>query len=396
MAHIVGFSIDGLCGRKDPFAIKLNRDLNVFHGVNGSGKTSLLKILNSAMDNDASTLQNVPFSSAEVTIYSISEKKEFVYSFDKPRQSIHSSYYVPTLVGEEKATLAASEAAWLGQSALFTLAGSQWKIKPKPQNRLAWSHVYLPTSRIFQDEAIMTSSRGSEQSKVARDEVEWDRIFTRKIELLWTRCYNNVLTRVQEIQAKGIAAIMENILVRAEKVEEPPSVDRDAALKRVAAFLGRQGVGKQLSSPDLLLRRYESDAQARNVVYSIDRVERDIENAQSSIRRLEELVKSMFHGNKQVNFTPGKIGVTTSSGEEISLASLSSGEKQALLMFIEAVYAEENTILIDEPEISLHIDWQKNLIPALAQLNSATQLILATHSPEIISGIDDSKIFGIG
>ena len=65
MSHIVEFSISGLAGRKDVYSQVLDRHLNVFFGLNGSGKTSLLKILHSAMSGESRILRNVPFSSAE-------------------------------------------------------------------------------------------------------------------------------------------------------------------------------------------------------------------------------------------------------------------------------------------------------------------------------------------
>ncbi|WP_368853758.1 AAA family ATPase [Vibrio parahaemolyticus] len=44
---------------------------------------------------------------------------------------------------------------------------------------------------------------------------------------------------------------------------------------------------------------------------------------------------------------------------------------------------------MDEPEISLHIKWQDMFISALREINSDIQLILATHSPDIIGEYDD-------
>ncbi len=40
--------------------------------------------------------------------------------------------------------------------------------------------------------------------------------------------------------------------------------------------------------------------------------------------------------------------------------------------------------IIDEPELSLHVEWQNKFIPNLLEVAGGTQLILATHSPEII------------
>lgn len=101
----------------------------------------------------------------------------------------------------------------------------------------------------------------------------------------------------------------------------------------------------------------------------------------------------MFSGNKEVRFKDRSIDVEAQDNTTIGLSSLSSGEKQVLRIFIETLLASSSSILIDEPEISMHIDWQRQLIPALQQLNPQAQLILATHSPEVMADIDDDKIF---
>ncbi|HDN9022050.1 TPA: AAA family ATPase [Aeromonas salmonicida] len=70
----------------------------------------------------------------------------------------------------------------------------------------------------------------------------------------------------------------------------------------------------------------------------------------------------------------------------INLTSLSSGEKQLLLILIKVVNcADKDTIFIlDEPEISLHLKWQEMLISEIKKLNDRCQLIIATHSPAVV------------
>lgn len=73
-------------------------------------------------------------------------------------------------------------------------------------------------------------------------------------------------------------------------------------------------------------------------------------------------------------------------GEEvIQLEDLSAGEKQFLLIIFKVFLMEEEpaVLLMDEPEISLHVDWQHELINVIRELNPNCQLILATHSPSI-------------
>ena len=67
---------------------------------------------------------------------------------------------------------------------------------------------------------------------------------------------------------------------------------------------------------------------------------------------------------------------------------LSSGEKQILIILTSVLIQNRRPyiMLLDEPEISLHFDWQRRLIEDIMALNPALQLILATHSPAVIMG----------
>jgi predicted ATP-dependent endonuclease of OLD family len=69
----------------------------------------------------------------------------------------------------------------------------------------------------------------------------------------------------------------------------------------------------------------------------------------------------------------------------ITLEQLSSGEKQLLLILFKVFLMDNKpyVLLMDEPEISLHISWQQDLIKTLRELNPNCQLIIATHSPSI-------------
>ena len=73
-------------------------------------------------------------------------------------------------------------------------------------------------------------------------------------------------------------------------------------------------------------------------------------------------------------------------GETIPPYLLSSGEKQMLVILLTALVQENRpgVILMDEPEISLHIEWQQRLITLIRTLNPNAQIILCTHSPAII------------
>ena len=78
--------------------------------------------------------------------------------------------------------------------------------------------------------------------------------------------------------------------------------------------------------------------------------------------------------------------------ESISSDSLSAGEKQMLSFLCYNAFHSDSVIFIDEPELSLHIDWQRQLFPTLFSQKKSNQFIIATHSRFIYSRYPDKEI----
>lgn len=79
-------------------------------------------------------------------------------------------------------------------------------------------------------------------------------------------------------------------------------------------------------------------------------------------------------------------GATETNVEELSPYKLSSGEKQMLVILLTVLVEDQQpcVLFMDEPEISLHIDWQQKLIGLIRELNPNAQIVLTTHSPAVI------------
>ena len=100
-----------------------------------------------------------------------------------------------------------------------------------------------------------------------------------------------------------------------------------------------------------------------------------------------ELMNEMFQSTRKTIFESGNgIEFKLEDGTLIPARDLSSGEKQLLILMIGTLIEKEEEFITfwDEPEISLHIDWQRMLIRVIRTLNSHSQLIISTHSPSII------------
>lgn len=88
--------------------------------------------------------------------------------------------------------------------------------------------------------------------------------------------------------------------------------------------------------------------------------------------------------------------VTKYSTKQISIQYLSSGEKQLITFFTHLIFNVKDNLagifVVDEPELSLHLSWQKIFVEKVLEINENIQLIFATHSPEII-GKNRSKMY---
>jgi energy-coupling factor transporter ATP-binding protein EcfA2 len=121
-----------------------------------------------------------------------------------------------------------------------------------------------------------------------------------------------------------------------------------------------------------------------------------LEDAKNVLSTLIPTINAFF-SSKQITFTPRDgIEIVSDDGEFLLVDSLSSGERQLLMLLCTTLLARDQTqlFIIDEPELSLGVEWQRKIIDALLKLTEGTevQFLVATHSIEIISGAPDSLV----
>lgn len=111
-------------------------------------------------------------------------------------------------------------------------------------------------------------------------------------------------------------------------------------------------------------------------------------------RILNDLLKD---SGKTVDLAKSKPSFVLSSGKHISMYDLSSGEKQILYILLKVLLQEKKdyVMFLDEPELSLHVDWQEVLIDKILELNPNCQLIISTHSPSLLFAGWDAKVNNI-
>jgi len=390
MSHIISFSIEGLAGRSTTFSKKLDRHTNVFFGLNGCGKTSLLKILHSAMTNDASSLFLVPCTSASVTIHSLAYDANFERTIEKKASqggNIRIEEANEVIINQSRILLSSDEEK----------ESLQWKTFPIIENASIsrWFHQYLPTSRLILGQQDLPFFRGVKQNEIHNiSEEEIDNFFADSIKKLWSEYTSNLNHNIRIAQEAGMVSILREVLTppKANKNHSKTEHETHQAYLRMKKFVSRKNSDDLISSEETFKKRYNEDIVLQRVVQDINSTELQIEEASAPRNRLEDLVKNLFSRNKETTFSDRSIDIKTTSGINIGISSLSSGEKHVLRLLVETLLAGESSIIIDEPELSLHIDWQKGLIKMMQTVSPKAQLILATHSPEVMAEISDKYI----
>lgn len=162
-----------------------------------------------------------------------------------------------------------------------------------------------------------------------------------------------------------------------------------------AGLLRQEDAGLNASSLDIrdvdrskreVLAMYAQDAKKKLAVF---------DNVLAKVETLKRIANARFLC-KRVAVSEAGIVVTTSDGQPLDLEMLSSGEQHELVLLYGLLFrvSRDALIMIDEPELSLHVAWQEKFlsdIDGIAKL-SGFRVLLATHSPQIIGDRYDLAI----
>lgn len=171
------------------------------------------------------------------------------------------------------------------------------------------------------------------------------------------------------------------------------SYDRPLVMGDFTARMADKNVKSELDWQLYLLQRRYLDYQVNVGNKMIELLASDDEEQRKKAatlskakRRFQDLIDKLFsYTHKKIDRKRNDIAFYQ-DGELLLPHKLSSGEKQMLLILLTALVQDSNhcVLFMDEPEASLHIDWQQKLISMIRELNPNVQIILTTHSPAVI------------
>lgn len=387
MTKLEFIEVKGLTGRKETLHVEFDDKMNVIWGSNGSGKTSILKIIHSAMTGDPAPILRVSFSSARVGFID-----------NRGRNVIRS---INRKVPDSRITMDLDD----GQDfdGYRDLELTRYEIY-KDAQALRWSssettddlgyvrHRYLPISRVFDFRNRQgRPSRGGGGISEVLDEVEYDRVFAEQIQSLWSEYHSLALSHTRWSQQDAVNRILGAVLAGDEYsdiVREDPLPTDDAQRLVANFFETHKGLSRHVNV-EKVISDYKTNPLMNRVVRTVSEVQQQIEDAQAPERRFEEVINDLYGGKKIIDVSgPRRLRVSLAEGgSPIPIESLASGEKQVMRILLETLVAGSSPVVLDEPEISLHVDWQGKLLELMRYINPEAQIIAASHSPEVVGGI---------
>ena len=420
MRKIESVIIENFWGDKT-VTLNFNDDVNFLIGVNGSGKTTIINLIAACLNADFVTLDKAQFSRIKVDFFSDSGKKndktyiEVVKKekSDSPYPNIIFNIKLPT---ETKVkTFRLNE---LEEEMFFRYPHeiTRQRIRMSGQlNRdinislqsfvnLTWLSIHRTSRSPNQEEKSFESSIDQKIKELSSDLIKYFGVLDKRYSLETEKFQKNVFLSLIEgenqtnlLQTDDLDSEKEKdslrqifLLFKLQETEFSKQLDRhfkgfDEAKKTLEET---KSIGLDKLSFLLGTRRIHSIVQEW---VSLNEKKNNINKPK--ITFIEELNKLYQRKELFIN-EKNELLVRTQSGKEFNLINLSSGEKQLLIILGESLLQENRShiYIADEPELSLHVDWQEKLVGSLKGVNPNSQIIFATHSPDIVGAFSKSVI----
>lgn len=362
---ITKIEVVGLPRHDQPVRVDLNSDLNIITGRNGSGKTTLLKLLWYIISgNIEHALREVPFTRAtidtteySITVHKLSSSDCRVELQIEGKQQLFEDGY-----DEETQEFFSPEHA--ANDAIKDVGSS----------------LFFPTFRRIEGGFSLNSASSSlsfgPNGRKRADIEEAMTALSRRL----TVGNHAFVSSISTLDIVGL--LMKNYTEMSENSNRLQRKASQEIIDQIKSYKRDSNIG-QPSAPskaDIVLDTIRSmiegmDAERTKILAPLDAV--------------RVLVENIFQ------YSGINLGTRLSFGDAataISSDMLSAGEKQMLSFICYNAFYKNSVIFIDEPELSLHVDWQRQLFPTLSDQGTSNQFIVATHSPFIYTKYPEKEI----
>ncbi len=351
---------------------EFNEDLNIITGKNGSGKTTVLKLLWYLISGNLErTILEIPFRNVSV------DTDSFILAIDR---GLSGKITLTTLLLKD-----------VQKTGTVEQLDETLKELNKRIVRTTKRSLFFPTFRRIEGgfsglsdvdllDRATTSGPEAFQSSLERFSSNISTnghrfiasISTNDIGILLTQKYADINTEIRDRQSRLLKEISQKFqatpsdVISWEKSRSVPSVLTD--IQEVAEE------SERLLKPFMVLSELTRSILQYQAIQVVG------QNARGET-------------TKGITLGEGTDGMALEAAKEaIASDKLSAGEKQMLSFLCYNAFSENAAIFIDEPELSLHVDWQRLLLPTLLEQGTGNQFFIATHSPFIYAKYPDKEI----
>lgn len=328
--------------------LNLEDRITIIYGKNGVGKTTLLKLINGIFNSELDYILNIDFEEFiikfEDDIYASIDrklKKTYLYSLVDKCQfewDLEDIIKVRLIEHDRLLNLTASNLSEKHnrQSLLHSVANYAQELAQNIQEKLTeYGTLSQSLDRTFPARAVQQNRLPELTDAIFKD-------------------------KLNKLEKKRSDLIDYGLSNRDENTDIQISGDIDESTKKILSI-------------------YIEDAEKKLSLF--DDIARKIDV-------LKRIINNKFY-YKEINISKEKgFTFTTDDGKSLSPTNLSSGEQHELVLLYELLFKVEpnSLILIDEPELSLHVEWQVQFLKDLQEITQLSNIdvLIATHSPDII------------
>jgi len=406
---IVEFEVIGLFGlynhkidfsTKSTHKDKTGADVIMIYGQNGIGKTTILRMLEGLMTLDFDVFRIVKFQEAFIKFSN--NKKITVKRIDEGKNlsQLEVNYidYKIILDPKKKGVLdkedkenKEKEKEFIEQyekdidNFLFDFIDTERLLKRNAKEELI-SEQHILRGKIVRSKVEEPSNYFSSRIRrfISDSQINHSRYFQRTEPELFDKILSNL--------EKNTAVTKTNLINRLHalnKLEKKFQIDRIGLVKEKwnkKKLITAINTSVEDQSKLKIISSYIEFLEDRN---------KELQNVAERLLKFETII-NRFLLDKSVSVNRKGLDIKSRNGDRIKEEQLSTGEYHLLYLSVLALSTKvKGTIIaIDEPEMSMHVSWQDQLVKALVDISSKAfpQMIFATHSPDIAKDYDNSLI----